>query len=695
MLISAPVLIRPREQMQMMELELDEPRFGEVRVKMVASGVCHSCLHAYDGSHSGIPVPIVLGDEGSGVVDAVGPGVTRLQQGDHVVISWAPTCGACKYCNLGFPALCLNTPAIGKANGDVTLFHHEGNDVYHYGPATYGSYIVVPESAAVKIRKDFPLEDAALIGCSVATGFGSAVNCAGLRAGQSVAVFGCGGVGLNAIQGAVATGAYPIIGVDVLDSKLELAREFGATHTINTTRQDLEAEIQKLTGHGVDATIVAVGNIKAMEQGLEDPGQAGHRGRPRPARDRRHVPGRSVTAHGRRAPHRGFALRHEQPAGRLPRIGRVGDGRTDQDLGARHQAVRPRRGRRGVPVARRGRAGSRPDRLLTGHGDTETRTMKLASVLTPLSDDNLTLAAQCGVEQVVVRYPGPDLSEFDRLQARIGSFGMGIGAVEGYLPIDRIKLGTDDGTDMNAMKALLRHLGDLGIGLVCYNFMAGTDWIRTSIDAPERGGAKTTAFCLRDLEHARIPGRPPFSAELEPGAKRPDLWTNLLHFLEEIIPVAEESGVVMAMHPDDPPLPSTARQRSNHARRRRASSGSSSWSPSPCNKITFCQGTFSEMGIDIPAMIRRLGPHIAYVHFRDVIGTADDFRETWQDNGQTDMAEAMRAYREVGFDGPVRPDHVPQMIGEDDGEPGYTMLGRLFVFGYIRGMMHATEAHRC
>jgi mannonate dehydratase len=318
--------------------------------------------------------------------------------------------------------------------------------------------------------------------------------------------------------------------------------------------------------------------------------------------------------------------------------------------------------------------------------------MKLASVLTPLSDDNLTLAAQCGVEQVVVRYPGPDLSEFDRLQARIRSFGMEIGAVEGYLPIDRIKLGTDDGTDVNAMKALVRHLGGLGIGLVCYNFMAGTDWIRTSIDAPERGGAKTTAFCLRDLEHARIPGRPPFSAELEPGAKRPDLWTNLLHFLEQIIPVAEESGIVMAMHPDDPPLP----QLLGNDRIMHDVAGFErlvELVPSPSNKITFCQGTFSEMGLDIPATIRRLGPHIAYVHFRDVVGTADNFRETWQDNGQTDMAEAMRAYREVGFDGPVRPDHVPQMLGEDDGEPGYTMLGRLFAYGYIRGMMHATEGH--
>jgi S-(hydroxymethyl)glutathione dehydrogenase/alcohol dehydrogenase len=162
----------------------------------------------------------------------------------------------------------MNTPAIGKTTGDVTLFHHDGKDVYHYGPSTYGSYIVLPESGAVKIRKDFPLEVAALIGCSVATGFGSVVNSAGLRAGQSVAVFGCGGVGLNAIQGAVATGAYPIIGIDVLDSKLEMARHFGATHTINLAKDDLEAEVKRITGNGVDASIVAVGNIKAMEQGL-------------------------------------------------------------------------------------------------------------------------------------------------------------------------------------------------------------------------------------------------------------------------------------------------------------------------------------------------------------------------------------------------------------------------------------------
>jgi len=320
--------------------------------------------------------------------------------------------------------------------------------------------------------------------------------------------------------------------------------------------------------------------------------------------------------------------------------------------------------------------------------------MKLASVLTPLSDENLTLAAQCGVDQIVVRYPGPNLDEITQMQKRIRSFGMEIGVVEGYLPIDRIKLGTDDGTDLASMKTLLRHLSDLDIRMVCYNFMAGTDWIRTSVDTQERAGSKVTAFRLADLDKAMIPGRPAFRADLEPGAKRSELWTNLQNFLEEIIPVAEDAGVVMAMHPDDPPLP----QLLGNDRIMHDVSGFEKLVEivkSPSNKIAFCQGSFSEMGIDIPAAIRRLGPHIAYVHYRDVVGTADDFRESWQDNGQTDMAEAMRAYREVGFNGPMRPDHVPQMIGEDDGEPGYTMLGRLFAFGYIRGMMHATEGHTC
>ena len=317
--------------------------------------------------------------------------------------------------------------------------------------------------------------------------------------------------------------------------------------------------------------------------------------------------------------------------------------------------------------------------------------MKLASVLTPLSDYNLTLAAQTGVEEVVGRYPGPDLSLLDEAQSRIESFGMRLGVIEGYLPIDNLKLGRDDGTEMEQMKALLRHLGELGVPMICYNFMAGTDWIRTSVDAPERGGAKVTAFDIAELESARIPGREPFRADLEPGARGDQLWVNLEAFLDELLPVAEDAGVVLAMHPDDPPLASLL----GNDRIMHCVEGFErlvGLAPSPCNKVAFCQGSFAEMGVDIPAVIRRLGAHIAYVHFRDVIGTAERFTETWQDTGQTDMAEAMRADREIGFDGPMRPDHVPQMIGEDDGEPGYTMLGRLFAFGYIRGLMHATES---
>ncbi len=268
MQIIAPVLIEPRRPMQMLELDLDDPGFGEVRIRMVASGVCHSCLHAADGSHTGIPMPIVLGDEGAGVVDAVGPGCRSLSPGDHVIVSWAPDCGNCRLCHLGYPALCINNPPPGRMGDGRTRFHYQGKDVHHYGPSTYGSYIVVPEEGAVSIRKDFPLDLAALIGCSVTTGFGAVVNTAGVRSGQSVAVIGCGGVGLNAVQGAAVTGAYPIIGVDVVDSKLEYARQFGATHTVNSRTEDLGGVIDDLTGEGVDYSIVAVGHTGAMEEGL-------------------------------------------------------------------------------------------------------------------------------------------------------------------------------------------------------------------------------------------------------------------------------------------------------------------------------------------------------------------------------------------------------------------------------------------
>jgi len=315
--------------------------------------------------------------------------------------------------------------------------------------------------------------------------------------------------------------------------------------------------------------------------------------------------------------------------------------------------------------------------------------MRLATVLTPMSDENLTLAAQCSVTDVVGRYPGTNLDDLLRLRDRIESFGLRLAAIEGYLPIEQMKIGRDDGSELAAMKTLLKNMQTAGIPLLCYNFMAGTDWVRTRLDLPERGGAKVTGFRLAEVKqamslsaNASVIDQNPISAE--------ELWKNLEVFLRELIPAAEAAGVTMCMHPDDPPLPELlgkARIMNSVENFERLVD----LVPSKSNAICFCQGTFATMGVDIPATILRLGSHIRYLHFRDVRGSRDAFVETFHDNGDTDMAAAMRAYRQIGYSGPIRPDHVPQLFGEDDGEPGYTMLGRLFAYGYIRGLMQATE----
>jgi mannonate dehydratase len=310
--------------------------------------------------------------------------------------------------------------------------------------------------------------------------------------------------------------------------------------------------------------------------------------------------------------------------------------------------------------------------------------MKLASVLTPLSHTNMRLAAQCGVEGVVIRYPGSTREALLAAKQVPEAYGLDVFAVEGYLPIERIKLGaTGQDEDLQAVKELIRHMGSAGIPLLCYNFMAGTDWVRTQMDAPERGGAKVTAFNLADAQRAVSLNS---QARIESTTiEAYELWNHLERLLQELIPVAEASGVTLAMHPDDPPLPAFL------GKARIMNSVENLEVPSPRNAICFCQGSFATLGVDIPQTIRRLGKHIQYVHFRDVRGTAEAFTETFHDNGPTDMAAAIRALREIGFNGPIRPDHVPQLEGEDEGEPGYTMLGRLFAYGYIRGLLHASE----
>jgi len=208
------------------DLDLEPPRTGEVLVRMVASGVCHSCLHAADGSWKGVPVPIVLGDEGAGVVEEVGPGVESLAPGDPVILSWAPTCGRCHYCVIGRPNLCeRRQPGRGVLPDGTTRMSLRGQPVYHYGHvATYASATVVHESCAIRIDKNMPLDRAALIGCSVMTGVGAVINTAAVPPGASIAVFGVGGVGLNVVQGGALVAAHPVIAIDIKAAKLEHAR---------------------------------------------------------------------------------------------------------------------------------------------------------------------------------------------------------------------------------------------------------------------------------------------------------------------------------------------------------------------------------------------------------------------------------------------------------------------------------------
>ena len=259
--MKAAVLYEAKKPLVIEDLDLDEPGTGEVLVKMMASGVCHSDWHVVKGEWIHIPLPSVLGHEGAGIVEAVGLGVTNVKQGDHVVLAWRSSCGLCEMCQRGWPVLCDNGPEVGsrpRVMGSTTEINQMA------GLGTFGAYSVVPESAAVPIDRDIPFDQAALVGCGVATGVGAAINTAGVRAGSSVAVFGCGGVGLNCIQGSAIAGATTIIAVDLLDNKLEMGRDFGATHTVNSSRDDPVERIREITGGaGAHYAFEAIGLVEA------------------------------------------------------------------------------------------------------------------------------------------------------------------------------------------------------------------------------------------------------------------------------------------------------------------------------------------------------------------------------------------------------------------------------------------------
>ncbi|MGI8755742.1 MAG: Zn-dependent alcohol dehydrogenase [Acidimicrobiales bacterium] len=253
------------------DIEVDDPGPGEVLVKVVASGVCHSDLSVQNGT---IPMrtPIVLGHEGAGIVEAIGEGVTTVAEGDHVVLSFVPACGECYTCLHGQSYICERSAAQSRGGmiDGTTRLTSNGTPLHQMAYlGTYGDHAIVPAISMVKIPDDVPLDIAALIGCGVLTGVGAALNTANIVEGDTVAVIGCGGVGLNVIQGAKIAGASKIIAIDMLDAKLEMATEFGATHTVNAGDGDPVAAVTTIAdGRGADVAFEVIGLGPTMEQAI-------------------------------------------------------------------------------------------------------------------------------------------------------------------------------------------------------------------------------------------------------------------------------------------------------------------------------------------------------------------------------------------------------------------------------------------
>ncbi len=260
------------------EVELDEVREDEVRLKMVASGVCHSDYSVMDGT---IPMelPLVLGHEGAGIIEEVGDHVTAVKPGDHVVLAYIPQCGRCYYCTIGQPNLCETTAMtrVGTLPNGHRPILRDGEPLNQMtGIGTMSEYAIVHETSLVPIDPDIPLDKAALVGCGVMTDVGAAINTARVQPGASAAIFGAGGVGLNVIQGAATAGANTIIAVDTNPLKLEFAKRFGATHTVNASNADPVTAIQELTaGRGADYTFEAIGIPEVMRQAYDSARRGG------------------------------------------------------------------------------------------------------------------------------------------------------------------------------------------------------------------------------------------------------------------------------------------------------------------------------------------------------------------------------------------------------------------------------------
>ncbi|MGL5555898.1 MAG: S-(hydroxymethyl)glutathione dehydrogenase/class III alcohol dehydrogenase, partial [Aeromonas veronii] len=265
----------PGQPLSIEEVEVMPPQAGEVRVRIVATGVCHTDAFTLSGEDPEGVFPCILGHEGGGIVESVGEGVTSVKVGDHVIPLYTPECGECKFCKSGKTNLCQKiraTQGKGLMPDGTTRFSKDGQPIYHYmGTSTFSEYTVLPEISITKVDPAAPLEEVCLLGCGVTTGIGAVMNTAKVKEGESVAIFGLGGIGLSAVIGARLAKAGRIIAIDINESKFELARKLGATDCINPNDYDkpIQEVIVELTDGGVDFSFECIGNVKVMRAALE------------------------------------------------------------------------------------------------------------------------------------------------------------------------------------------------------------------------------------------------------------------------------------------------------------------------------------------------------------------------------------------------------------------------------------------